>query len=158
MIDKITLKKLITSELKDLGFKTKAFTWYVDSNSSCSVLNLQKSNYSNEYYCNLAFYIKGYEELAVMPPAEWKCQIRCRAEVALPQFASNVLDILNLDSKLEISVQIIEIQNLVKQAASILLKGKDVRELVKMYDNGVFRGGMVDLNAIKYIRELISKS
>jgi hypothetical protein len=72
------LEGRIASVLKPLGYTKRAGTWHRDHGKLISVVNLQKSQWGDDFYLNLGVYLKqlGSEN----HPAESRCHIRCRAE------------------------------------------------------------------------------
>ena len=60
-MDKKNLVEIIDSELKPLGFKRKGIIWRAESDELIKEVDLQKSNFSNLYYLNFGFIIKGLE-------------------------------------------------------------------------------------------------
>jgi hypothetical protein len=72
------LEGRIASVLKPLGYGKSGATWHRDQGNVISVVNLQKSQWGDDFYLNLGVYLKqlGTEER----PAESHCHVRCRAE------------------------------------------------------------------------------
>lgn len=82
--------------LKAAGFKKKrADTWCRQDVDVISVLNLQKSNYSRQYYINVALWLKALGEAKA--PMEHKCHIRFRLERLMPIDEREVTRLLNLE-------------------------------------------------------------
>lgn len=70
------LKRAITTALEPRGFKWKASAWYLDGQDGICVVELQKSNFGEQYYVNLAISVK---ELDPNPfPKEHQCHVRGR--------------------------------------------------------------------------------
>ncbi len=65
------------SKFKEYGFKKKGLTWYKKFPECICVVNLQKSNYNNLYYLNVASYIRSIDPIIDYPKEE-KCHIRTR--------------------------------------------------------------------------------
>ncbi len=62
--------------LQENGYKRKANSWYLDAPEAILVVNLQKSQYSQQYYVNLGIWLK---QLGVAAsPKEHHCHIRGR--------------------------------------------------------------------------------
>ena len=64
--------------LRQAGFIKKGDSWYFSGTETTLVANLQKSNYGNQYYVNLAVYVKQFGEEQF--PKEHKCHIRMRLD------------------------------------------------------------------------------
>jgi hypothetical protein len=45
--------------MKKAGFRKKSGSWCLDTAETIAVANLQKSNYGEQYYVNLAVWLKG---------------------------------------------------------------------------------------------------
>ncbi len=64
--------------LKALGFKKKGRTWTRETPDAFQVVNLQKSDFSEQVYVNVAVYLKALSD-ETSPPEHW-CHIRARLE------------------------------------------------------------------------------
>jgi hypothetical protein len=71
------LEQAIAGILKPLGYTKRAAAWHRDRNQVVSVLNLQKSQWGDDWYLNLGVYLKALGEES--RPAEARCHVRCRA-------------------------------------------------------------------------------
>jgi len=60
-MEKKDLVKLFDEIFTPLGFKRKGNNWVYNGNVLTKMLNLQKSNYSNAFYINYGYIIKGLE-------------------------------------------------------------------------------------------------
>jgi hypothetical protein len=71
------LEQAIARILKPLGYTKRAASWHRDREQVISVVNLQKSQWGEDWYLNLGVYLKA---LGDEPrPAEARCYVRCRA-------------------------------------------------------------------------------
>lgn len=68
----------INSVLKVHGFKKKSSNWYLHKNDVVLVVNLQKSQYGDQFYINCAVLVKALLDLEF--PQEEKCHIRFRLD------------------------------------------------------------------------------
>jgi hypothetical protein len=90
------LEERIASVLKPLGYSKRGATWHRDQGNVISVVNLQKSQWGDDFYLNLGVYLKqlGTKER----PAASECHVRCRAEALaeMPKLSddSNEVDAL----------------------------------------------------------------
>jgi hypothetical protein len=70
---KLALERSLPSE----GFKRKGSDWYLDTKESIVVVNLQKSNYGQQYYINIGIWLKALGDSRY--PPEHKCHVTIRA-------------------------------------------------------------------------------
>ncbi|MES2822752.1 MAG: DUF4304 domain-containing protein [Pseudomonadota bacterium] len=68
----------INPALKSHGFKKKSSNWYLYKSEVVLVVNLQKSQYGNQFYINCAVLVKALLDLEF--PQEEKCHIRFRLD------------------------------------------------------------------------------
>jgi hypothetical protein len=71
------LEQAIARILKPLGYAKRGATWHRDRDALVSVLNLQKSQWGEDWYLNLGVYLKRLGDEA--RPSEARCHVRCRA-------------------------------------------------------------------------------
>lgn len=69
--------------LRPAGFKKKSDSWYLSSEETISVINLQKSDFGKLYFVNIGVLLKCIckEDF----PKEYKCHIRFRWTSLIPQ-------------------------------------------------------------------------
>jgi len=67
----------INKVLKPLGFKKKGVSWYLNNPQTITILEIQRSKWSENYYLNLGIYLKEKGE-EVIDVQECKCHIRTR--------------------------------------------------------------------------------
>src|SRR5262245_50495126 len=72
------IKKPFEESLKNAGFTKKSGSWYHDKSDAILVANLQKSNYGDQYYVNLAIWLKALGDAQY--PKEHKCHIGLRLD------------------------------------------------------------------------------
>jgi len=99
--------------LKQNGFKKKrGDTWYKDMPESIAIINLQKSDYSNKWYVNVAIWIKGLDVSSIVPlkkldiekPAENHCPFKIRWERIIERNfdeadVKNIVSLTDMDEK-----------------------------------------------------------
>lgn len=85
------IKSAFTEALKAAGFVKKADTWYHDFSEVVLLANLQKSQFGDQYYVNLAVWIKSLG--AVTWPKEHQAHVRMRVESLAQDFPVGLLDI-----------------------------------------------------------------
>jgi len=72
------LEQAIARVLRPLGYTRRGSTWHRVRDEVVSVVNLQKSQWGEDWYLNLGVYLKSVGDEA--RPPEARCHIRCRAE------------------------------------------------------------------------------
>jgi hypothetical protein len=92
------IKLGIDSSLRSEGFQHKPGTWYLEQEESILVVNLQKSNFGEQYYINLGVMLKGNASVR-LPPKEHECQVRLRIEAATPVEEQALTALLNLEDR-----------------------------------------------------------
>jgi hypothetical protein len=119
------IKLGIESALK-ARFLRKGSTWYREFEETVLVIELQKSNYGDEYYVNLGVFVKSLTPTPVkLPPREYKCHIRCRAESLISELEEYFRDVvLNIDAEsLEPSERQQRVHDLIADVAVPFLLG-----------------------------------
>jgi hypothetical protein len=96
MIETKTFKKAFGQPLLACGYRRKGPTWYKDAGNITLIVNLQKSQFANEYFINLAFNFKELTGEDVVP--EHKCHVRLRVKDASFRVCHGVNSLLCLDS------------------------------------------------------------
>jgi len=83
MIDKKSFKKAIATPLEKAGLIKKGQSWYLDGKDVLIVINLQKSDWSELYYINIGFWLKGLGRAAF--PEFYDCHLYCRIHDFFPE-------------------------------------------------------------------------
>jgi Domain of unknown function (DUF4304) len=96
MTDSKTIKEIIKKSLSKAGYSKKSDTWYFRNDEVVLLVNLQKSQYGNQYYLNCGV---GLKSLGVVDfPKEYQCHIRFRIEGVMPEGSEkNIAALLNLE-------------------------------------------------------------
>ena len=76
------IREALSTLLKTHGFKKKSNSWYLDNEECVSVVNLQKSQYGDQFYINLGIAFKTLGTVDF--PAAYKCHVQFRLEEAIP--------------------------------------------------------------------------
>lgn len=103
MITPQAIKKAFDTKVRAAGYEKRSGSWWLRGGTVLSVLQLQKSNYDNQFYINMAFHLLAIDP--VEPAKEEHCHIRCRADRLLPASDPNVLEILDGASELPVEEQ-----------------------------------------------------
>ena len=85
----------LDSALRSLAFQRKKLIWTRELPECWQVVELQKSEYGQQYYLNIGFWLKALGETE--SPREHKCHIRLRATL-LPDGASQLGQLLDLEA------------------------------------------------------------
>jgi hypothetical protein len=76
--------------LKARGFAKKSGSWYLEQPETVLVANLQKSQYGDQYYVNLAVAVKRLSSERF--PKEHHCHVRVRLETLCDPLVQKALD------------------------------------------------------------------
>lgn len=91
------IREALSTLLKTHGFKKKSNSWYLDNVESISVVNLQKSQFGDQFYINLGVAFKALG--TVKFPAANKCHVRFRLERAIPDTEQDICKVaLNMEN------------------------------------------------------------
>jgi len=71
------IKSSLSSVLKEAGLRRKGSNWFWDTEDAVVVVNLQKSNFGDQYYVNLALWLRALGD--AQEPKEQLCHVRLRA-------------------------------------------------------------------------------
>lgn len=66
----------VERELKSAGFSKKSGTWYQDQGETWALVNLQKSQYGQQYYVNVGLELKVLEQTPRLQESQWAISLR----------------------------------------------------------------------------------
>lgn len=96
MHDKKLFIEAVGRKLKPAGFKkANSVTWYRRNDETVSVLNLQRSLYSAQYYINVALWLNALGDLSA--PREHLCHVRFRWEKIVQADDGLLSDLTNFE-------------------------------------------------------------
>jgi hypothetical protein len=106
----------LAADIKARQFRKSGPNWHRDINSLIQVLNIQKSQWGDQFYINVGIYLKdlGNETR----PTEYRCHVRCRADALLDgeeYFSFNRL--LNFDEPVPLAERYKELRRLIAKSA-----------------------------------------
>ncbi|MDP1734048.1 MAG: DUF4304 domain-containing protein [Sulfuritalea sp.] len=102
--------------MKAHGFRKSGPTWHRDCDRMIQVLNIQKSQWGDQFYINLGIYLKDLG--SEVRPTEYRCHVRCRVEQLLDgEDFSNFNRLLNFDELAPLASRYKELRSLVAQSA-----------------------------------------
>lgn len=148
-MDKKELAKIISSTLGK-SFIKKSSTWRLHREDIITVVNMQRSNFSNSYYINMGFFFKKIEPLNENP-FDYQCHLRARIEAFL---STGELDRRALDfedTTIDDMDRYTAIENAVKKMANVIGEvnsDDDVLRLVK--ETNLFKN-MIPLQVKAYL-------
>ncbi|MCP4406089.1 MAG: DUF4304 domain-containing protein [bacterium] len=153
MTDKKKFKQLFSEQLAQVDCVRKSNAWYKESKETIFVVELQKSNYDESYFLNLAIWLKILGENKF--PKERFCHIRTRAGSFFFEYGvkiANILDFNNasLDEERCEAIQWLLTENvipLIKEAA-------EVKGLCRLYQAGKLKKAFIHKDA----REILLQS
>jgi len=123
------------------GFKRKATIWFADKPETIVVVNLQKSQWGEQYYVNLAVWVKALGETK-SPPKEHLCHVRTRLTSLADDRLEKALDLSSERFSESERDQIVERQ-LLEAALPFLAECETVEGLARQYDSGRLAKAMV---------------
>lgn len=93
------IKLGINDALKEEGFYRKSTTWYREMNETLLVVNLQKSNFGDIFYINLAIEVKTLPAYPGSKPPQkaHQCHIQVRIDSVEPAEDEQIKRLLNLE-------------------------------------------------------------
>jgi hypothetical protein len=98
-MDKKLLYEPVVRWAKQAGFQKRSDSWYRRFPDLVQVLNLQKSQYGDQYYINVGIYVPSLGAAKSQWPKEHQCHVRARAK-SLVSDESN--DISRFDSAMNL--------------------------------------------------------
>jgi hypothetical protein len=146
-----SLMPILDRVLVKQGFKRKSATWFVDKSEAIVVVNLQKSQWGEQYYVNLAVWVKALGETR-LPPKEHLCHVRTRLTSLADDLLAQALDLTNEELSETEREQIVETQ-LLAAAVPFLTECGTVEGLARLYQAGKLGKAMVHRD----LKQLMSK-
>jgi hypothetical protein len=106
-MEKKDLIKLLDEIFIPLGFKRKGNNWVLVGDELSKIINLQKSNYSNAFYINYGFTIKGLK-------LDTTDHVGNRLASSDKNEQKIITDLLNLESKIPDDLRLSELKKFIK--------------------------------------------
>lgn len=85
------MRKAVGEAFKNAGFSLRSDTWYLDAPETILIGNLQKSAFGDQYYLNLAVWLKVLGSLPF--PKEHQSHVRVRATALVPGLPESLLSL-----------------------------------------------------------------
>lgn len=136
------------------GFKKKADVWYCQMEEVVLLANLQKSQFGEQYYVNLAVWIKTLG--SDLFPKENQCHIRCRlGSVLTEDLQKKLADVLDLGKAMDESVRKAILSDLFENYGLVWLKKQTtLSDIGKLLRNGGLEKALVQVK----VREIFQQS
>ena len=144
------IEEAIAGVLKEAGFKKKGTTWYLNAHECICVVNLQKSQWGEQYYVNLGVSLKRLAPAS--SPNESQCHIRERLSEIVPN-KSQCEKTLNLEESFPTQQRIAIITGMLREhALPFLLSLESSDGIRKALRSGRLRLAVVTLSAKKFLK------
>jgi hypothetical protein len=123
MADSKLIKEALGAPLKDAGFKKKSDSWYWSNNEVVLLVNLQKSQYGDQYFVNCGVALKSLG--AAEFPKEHHCHLRFRLTAVVSEEESKEIEsVFDLENEsLSEQQRKKDVSRLVKDVALPILQG-----------------------------------
>jgi hypothetical protein len=123
MLDSKLIKEALGAPLKDAGFKKKSDSWYWSNNEVVLLVNLQKSQYGDQYFVNCGVALKSLG--AAEFPKEHHCHLRFRLTAVVSEEESKEIEsVFDLENEsLSEQQRKKDVSRLVKDVALPILQG-----------------------------------
>jgi len=144
MADSKLVREALGLPLKNAGFKKKSDSWYWSNDEVVLVVNLQKSQYGDQYYVNCAVALKSLG--AIQFPKEHHCHIRFRlTSIVSDQEREEIGIVFDLENgSVTDQKRTEEISRLIRDIALPILKGCSSRDgIAETYKSGILRKAFV---------------
>jgi hypothetical protein len=149
MISKKDLKKIISYSLeKSTLFTTKGQSWYLDGKDSTIVVNLQKSNFNEDYFMNVGIWLKALG-IAIFPSFN-KCHLYFRLEKLFPENRTLILNSLSLERTNSKSLDDFS-QFIILRVIPFLQHCTEEDQLKEFMKVGRFKNGIISKEAKDYL-------
>jgi hypothetical protein len=145
---KSAIIQTVDKVLRAHGFSKSGATWHRDEEETTLVVNLQKSQYSDKFYVNLAVWLKALGNET--NPKEHKCHIRGRLDAVAGDAAETLFDCENTTLSDVDRAKAIE-SSLTDHAIPFLLECRSVALLNKQLKRGKLNRFFV----VKEVNELV---
>ena len=144
------IEEAIAGVFKEAGFKKRGTTWHLNIHECICVVNLQKSQWGEQYYINLGVLLKRLAP--VSSPNESQCHIRERLSEIVPN-TSQCEKALNLEEPLPTQQRIAIITGMLREhALPFLLSLQSSDGIRKALRSERLRPSVVTLSAKKFLK------
>lgn len=145
IVDKSELAATLDKELRAAGFKKTGSTWYSSNILGVLLFNLQRSQWGNQYYINLASAPVEIPIEGLPKPKHYKCPVNTRLSALyshLEQKLKNVFDLEDVSiNDTDRTASIREIVN--DYAVPFLRKMDGLSNIRRSIDDGMYPQGLI---------------
>lgn len=89
-MDKKSIQSPVAQWAKRTGFQKHSDSWYRRLPDLIQILNLQKSQYGDQYYLNVGIYIPSIGAANSQWPKEHQCHVRARAKTLVSEQSNDI--------------------------------------------------------------------
>jgi len=112
MTSQNVVEKTLEGVASFAGFSRHSGAWYLRNAETIEVVELQKSQYGQQYYVNAALWLLPLGESQF--PKEEKCHIRSRLGVLFPEHEHSLKQILDLEYPMDEATRVIEFRRILE--------------------------------------------
>lgn len=113
------LIKLLDEIFVPLGFKRKGNNWVLNSDELSKLINLQKSNYSNAFYINYGYIIKGLELTTTT-------HVENRLASTNKEEQKRITDLLDLETEIPTDQRLAELKKLITDKIAVQMQSVNI--------------------------------
>lgn len=148
MINKKVFKKAIADPFERVAYVKRGHSWYLDGEDSVIVVNLQKSDFGEEYFMNIGIWIKTLGQ--ALFPKQNQCHLSCRVERLFPEDQEMIWNGLSLDkANLQALLDLSEFISL--KLIPFLNDCTQKHKLTEFMTLGRFKSGLISKEARDYL-------
>jgi hypothetical protein len=114
-MEKKDLVKLLDDIFVPLGFKRRGNNWVSNGNELSKLINLQKSNYSNSFYINYGYIIKGIELTTTT-------HVENRLASINKEEQKRITDLLDLEKEIPIDQRLTELKKFITDKITVQMQ------------------------------------
>jgi Domain of unknown function (DUF4304) len=152
MINSKSINEIIKNTLSAAGYIKKSDTWYLRSDEAMILINIQKSQYGNQFYINCGVSLNAL--ISIEFPKEHQCSIRFRIEDIVSSRSENsIAALLNLED-----VSISESQRkdgILELIVEYALPTLNTLSTIKGIGEAIRSGALANAMIHKHVKELV---
>lgn len=114
-MEKKDLIKLLDEVFIPVGFKRKSNNWVLNGDELSKLINLQKSNYSNAFYINYGYIIRGLELTT-------KTHVENRLSSVDKEEQKRITDLLDLETGIPANQRLTELKNFITEKIALQMQ------------------------------------
>lgn len=118
-MEKKDLIKLLDEIFVPLGFKRKGNNWVLNGDELSKLINLQKSNYSNAFYINYGYIIKGLELTTTT-------HVENRLASTNKEEQKRITDLLDLETEIPTDQRLAELKKLITDKIAVQMQSVNI--------------------------------